>query len=65
MFFLYGYAFSSTKIPLSQKVLFFVQLQTRVSVKMTLYKKNQDHIFSVRLCASHRNTILPNKKKTF
>ena len=49
----------------SLKVLFFVQLQTRVSVKMTLYKKSQDHIFSVRLCAGHRNTILPNKKKTF
>ena len=45
MFFLYGYAFSSIKIPNSQKVLFFVQLQTRVSVKMTLNKKNQDHMF--------------------
>ena len=46
MFFLYVYAFSRTKIPLSQKVLFFVQLQTRVSVKMTLYKKKSGpHFF--------------------
>ena len=33
--------------------------------KCHLIKKSGPQVFSVRLCAAHRNTILTNKKKSF